>query len=163
MVGVPRILKLLNKDIIEKVIQENGPITKPEIARQTNLSLVTVNKIVETLLSENRIRMSGVNESTGGRRAQSYIINKELNYNIVLLYHRDQLLGIVTNSIGDEIYEKEFPLRTDTYENTMTDTYAAIDGLLEQCGSHEVTAIGIGVPGVVSGGFVTNIPNIPGW
>lgn len=86
MVGVPRILKLLNKDIIEKVIQENGPITKPEIARQTNLSLVTVNKIVETLLLENKIRMSGVNESTGGRRAQSYIINKELNYNIVLLY-----------------------------------------------------------------------------
>ena len=46
MVGVPRILKLLNKDIIEKVIQENGPDHKTrDCKRAPTLSLVTVNKI----------------------------------------------------------------------------------------------------------------------
>ena len=43
MVGTPRMIKLLNKDVIEGIIKVNGPITKPEIARLTNLSLVTVN------------------------------------------------------------------------------------------------------------------------
>lgn len=163
MVGTPRILKLLNKDVIEKVIQESGPVTKPEIAKVTNLSLVTVNKTVELLLKENKIRLSGMKESTGGRRAQSYEINKELNYNIVLFYHRDLFVGAVANSIGDVIYEEEFTVRVEGLEEVMTDTYAAIDALWKHCGNHEVTAIGLGVPGVVNGGYVTNIPNIPGW
>ena len=50
MVGTPRMIKLLNKDVIEGIIKVNGPITKPEIARLTNLSLVTVNKTVELYL-----------------------------------------------------------------------------------------------------------------
>ena len=46
MVGTPRMIKLLNKDVIEGIIKVNGPITKPEIARLTNLSLVTVNNVI---------------------------------------------------------------------------------------------------------------------
>ncbi len=163
IVGTPRAIKLLNKDIIQDIIKVNGPITKPEIAKITNLSLVTVNKTVETLLQENKVKVSGVNQSTGGRRAQFFEINEELNYIVGLCYHKDVYLGAIANSIGDIIYRQEFPVRVDTYDEVMEDTYFAIDTLIEKCNGHVISAIGIGVPGVINEGIVTNIPNIPSW
>lgn len=163
MVGTPRMIKLLNKDVVEGLIKMNGPITKPELAKLTNLSLVTVNKTVEALLLENKVKVSGTHESTGGRRAQYFEINEELYYMIGLCYGRNAYIGAVSNTIGEIIYKEEFPVRPDCYEEVMKDTYYAIDCLLERCKGHEVTAVGIGVPGVVNEGVVTNIPNIASW
>lgn len=163
MVGNPRMIKLLNKDVIEGVIKANGPITKPEIARITNLSLVTVNKTVESLLEEKKVKTSGINESTGGRRAQFYEINEELNYMIGLYYNKDVYIGAISNSIGKIVETRRFPVRVDEYDNVMEDTYAAINDLLADCREHNVAAIGIGVPGVVKEGVVSSIPTIPSW
>ncbi|MEG2733491.1 MAG: ROK family transcriptional regulator, partial [Clostridium sp.] len=163
MVGTPRMIKLLNKDVIEGIIKMNGPVTKPEIAKITNLSLVTVNKTVESLLSENKVKASGTNESTGGRRAQAFEINEELYYVIGLYYGKNFYKGAISNTIGEIIYQEEFSVRVDTYEEVMEDTCSAIEVLLRHCEGHEVTAIGLGVPGVVNEGIVSNIPNIASW
>ena len=86
-VGTPRMIKLLNKDVIEGIIRVNGPITKPEIARLTNLSLVTVNKTVDILVKRRiKVKLSGVQDSSVGRRAQYFEINEELHYIIGLHY-----------------------------------------------------------------------------
>ena len=45
LVGQPKLLKEVNRDIIKDMIFEEGPITKPELAKASNLSLPTVNKI----------------------------------------------------------------------------------------------------------------------
>lgn len=163
LIGTPKMIKLVNKDLIEEIIKEHGPITKPEIAKITNLSLVTVNKTVKALLDENKIKESGINESTGGRRAQSYEINAEIRNNIGLFYYKNKFIGAISNSIGEIIYQEDFPVRVETFDEVMEDIYKAIDKLIEQCRGNEVTAIGIGVPGVVNKGCVSNIPNIPSW
>ena len=163
MVGTPRMIKLLNKDVIEGIIKVNGPITKPEIARLTNLSLVTVNKTVDILVKENKVKLSSVQDSSVGRRAQYFEINEELHYIIGLHYDCNMYIGAVSNSIGDIIYRKEFPVRPDSYDQVMEDTYSALDVLCGFCTGHEIAAIGLGVPGVVKDGVVTSIPNIPSW
>ena len=126
MVGTPRMIKLLNKDVIEGIIKVNGPITKPEIARLTNLSLVTVNKTVDILVKENKVKLSSVQDSSVGRRAQYFEINEELHYIIGLHYDCNMYIGAVSNSIGDIIYRKEFPVRPDSYDQVMEDTYSAL-------------------------------------
>ena len=93
MVGTPRMIKLLNKDVIEGIIKVNGPITKPEIARLTNLSLVTVNKTVDILVKENKVKLSSVQDSSVGRRAQDFEINEELHYIIGLHYDCNLYIG----------------------------------------------------------------------
>ncbi|GLC80514.1 ROK family protein [Lacrimispora brassicae] len=163
MVGKPSVIKLLNKDVVEGIIRGNGPITKPEIAKQSQLSLVTVNKTVATLIQEGKVRVSGASESTGGRRAASFEINHESNFYIGLYYYKNHYIGAISDSIGGLIYEQEFRARVDIYEEIMEDTYAALDSLIEKCGDHKIKAIGIGVPGVVKECTITNIPNIPSW
>jgi len=163
IVGTPSAIKRLNKDVIEGIIRSNGPITKPEIAKLTQLSLVTVNKTVTILLKEKKVKTSGVNESTGGRRAQFFEINDEANYYVGLYYDKNHYIGAIANSIGETIFEQKFPIRIDVYEEVLEDTYSVLDLLVARCEDHIIKAIGIGVPGVVKEGVITNIPTICSW
>lgn len=163
IVGQPKTIKKINRDVIKNLIKDNGPISKPEIADITKLSLVTVNKVVEHLLNENMIKASGMSESTGGRRAQLFEYNGDLANIIALYYHNNSYLGAISNIIGEIKFTREFKLRTDDYENSIEDTCNAIDYLLSYSDNREIKAIGIGVPGVVKNGVISNIPNIPSW
>ncbi|HBH0778424.1 TPA: ROK family protein, partial [Clostridioides difficile] len=85
IVGKPQTIKKVNEDLIKNIIKNEGPITKPEISNITELSLATVNKIVEQLALKNEVKVSGLSESTGGRRAQLFEINANLEH-IIALY-----------------------------------------------------------------------------
>ena len=49
LTGKPKMLKEINSSIIENLVFENGPISKPELAKRTGLSLPTINKLVDDL------------------------------------------------------------------------------------------------------------------
>ena len=53
--------------------------------------------------------------------------------------------------------------RVFDYDLMMQDTFSAIDQLIVKCDKHDIAAIGIGVPGVVYNGTITEIPFIPCW
>lgn len=162
LAGTPSMIKLLNKDMIEEIIRTRGPMTQPEIARLTKLSLVTVNKTVEMLCEEKKVKLCGTSQSTGGRRARYYEYNEDLDYYVGLFFYQDHYIGAIANSVGNIIERRTFPLRTTSEAETMDDTFRAIDALLTQCAGHAIAGIGVGVPGVVKAGVVSNIPNISG-
>ncbi|MDX5687249.1 hypothetical protein SIK51_09880 [Clostridioides difficile] len=89
IVGKPQTIKKVNEDLIKNIIKNEGPITKPEISSITELSLATVNKIVEQLALKNEVKVSGLSESTGGRRAQLFEINANLEHIIAIYYYRN--------------------------------------------------------------------------
>lgn len=162
IVGKPQTIKKVNKDLIKNIIKDQGPITKPEIANITNLSLATVNKTVQQLLDKNEVKLSGIGESTGGRRAQLFEINADLACIIALYYYNNTIFGVVSNLIGDVIYSEEFKFISSDYENVINDIERCIDNLIESCKKAKVKAIGLGIPGAVKNGVIKNIPNISG-
>ncbi len=161
--GTPQIIKLVNQNSIEGFIRTQGPITKPELAKLTKLSLVTVNKTVETLLAEGRVEISGMNESTGGRCAQYFVANKNFCCYIILYYDELQYVGVIANAVGEIIYETIFNVRVDVYDEVMEDTFHAIDALIAQCGGKQIEAIGIGIPGIIENNILIDIGKIPSW
>ena len=48
--GTPSVIKQANQLLILELIQKQPGITKPELARATNLSLVTVSRAVDELV-----------------------------------------------------------------------------------------------------------------
>ncbi len=112
------------------------------------MSLATVNKIVEQLALKNEVKVSGLSESTGGRRAQLFEINANLEHIIALYYYRNCCIGVVANLLGEIIYQEEFNIRMDTYENVNQDTFCYRYSNKKEKGNN-IRAIGIGVPGVV--------------
>ena len=65
--GTPSVIKQANRLLILELIQKQPGITKPELARATHLSLVTVSRTVDELVQSGRIAHSGYQPSSGGR------------------------------------------------------------------------------------------------
>ncbi|MDD2572608.1 MAG: hypothetical protein PHP16_04955, partial [Eubacteriales bacterium] len=86
IVGTPQTMRKVNQDRIEETIRMKGPLSRPDMARETGLSLVTVNRSVEALLSEEKIKKAGLEDSNNsGRRPMLFQINDKL-YNYLFAY-----------------------------------------------------------------------------
>ncbi|MEK6281012.1 MAG: ROK family transcriptional regulator [Acidobacteriota bacterium] len=58
----------INRQIVLNYVREREPISRAEIARETDLQRSTISAIVDSLTSEGLIEEVGEGESTGGRR-----------------------------------------------------------------------------------------------
>src|ERR1041384_2107806 len=58
----------INRQIVLNYVREREPISRAEIARETDLQRSTISAIVEDLTREGLIEEVGEGESTGGRR-----------------------------------------------------------------------------------------------
>lgn len=97
MIGQPQILREVNTAMIERLLYENGPLSKPDLARLTRLSLPTVNKLMDDLEQSGHICAVGLSGTGAGRKAMIYEINKESGYLIALYYHWGEYLSRLTD------------------------------------------------------------------
>lgn len=163
IVGQPQMLKEVNKDIIRDLIYEKGPVSKPNLAQMTNLSLPTVNKIVDDLEKEGVIRQEGVLGSSTGRKAKLYVANEAAGNMITLYFQDSSYMTSLANIVGEKLFCERMPLDTSGREEALRDTFRAVDTLMERSDA-PVRAVAVGVPGVVlANDTITSIPNIPGW
>lgn len=163
LVGQPKLLKEVNRDTIKDLIFEQGPMTKPELSRMTNLSLPTVNKIVDGLEQDGIIRQDGTTGSSSGKKAKLYAANENAGNVIVLYYLDGEFRGHLVNAIGSMVSQASVEVDSRTAQTALDSTFTLIGRLMEQSEA-EIRAIGIGVPGVVKiDKRVTNITSIPGW
>ena len=163
VVGQPQFLKEVNINIITDILLEHSPITKPEIARISGLSLPTVNKIVLGLEQQNLVKKAGMEGAGVGRKAQLYVINENSGNVITLYFVNDVYICCVNNMVGEIIYRFTVPVDTSSKESALESTRGAIKRLIDNS-ENNVVAIGFGVPGIVRGsGIIQGIPSISGW
>lgn len=163
LVGQPGVLKQVNEDIIKDYIYEKGPISKPELAAATKLSLPTVNKIVDCLEEKNLVRQEGMIGSSSGRKAKTYVANESAG-NIIALYFWDNTyIATLINMIGQRFHTVSVEVNTGSAKEALESTYKIIDELSKKS-TAPIKAIGIGVPGVVKkDNTISSIPSIKGW
>ena len=99
LVGKPKLLKEVNRDIIKDMIFEEGPITKPELAKASNLSLPTVNKIVDGLERDGIVRQDGITGSSSGKKAKQYVANEKAGNMIILYYLNGAFRSCLVNAV----------------------------------------------------------------
>ncbi|MDR2111249.1 MAG: MarR family transcriptional regulator, partial [Spirochaetaceae bacterium] len=76
LIGKPQVLKKVNSSVIEQLIYEHGPLSKPELAKLTSLSLPTVSKLVDALEKKSRLSQAGHTSGGAGRKAALYETNR---------------------------------------------------------------------------------------
>ncbi|MCL2812650.1 MAG: ROK family transcriptional regulator, partial [Clostridia bacterium] len=163
LVGQPKVLRAVNSSMIEQLIYERGPLSKPELARLTGLSLPTVGKLVDDLEANGSICHSGLAGKGAGRKAMLYETNTDSGCLLVLYYRWDGYMGRVTDIAGKTLHEASFPLDNTNRDTALANTHAAINTLIK-IAPNEVKAIGVGVPGaVLQDGRLMGIPKIPAW
>src|SRR5471030_2157131 len=83
--GKPQVMKKVNSALIKKILKEKGSATKVQITQDTGISVTTVRTLLEELIINKEITSLGLDDSSGGRRAERYALN--LNDNISLSFY----------------------------------------------------------------------------
>lgn len=152
IVGSFQLMKSLNRSLILNTVREKGPISRADIAKFTKLTPPTISNIVKELLESELIVESVRENSKGGRRATTLIINASNFFIIGLDVGPKYIKGILTDLNARVI--KEF--KTEISSNVTKDKLLS---LMERCiqklilnGNNfyqNIIGIGVGMHGVV--------------
>ena len=161
--GKPQMLKEVNSSMIEQLVFEKGPISKPELAKRTGLSLPTVSKLVDSLEKNARLSPTGRSGKGAGRKAMLYETNRNSGCILACYYIEGSLLCRLVDMLNNTIHEKSFPLDSKSCKRALNSAFHAIDAMMEQAQA-AVKIIGVGLPGVIQpGGRLLAIPQIAVW
>lgn len=156
-------IKQMNIGLVKMALRAQESGTKAEIASQTSLSIATCNTILNELVATGEVIELGLSGSSGGRPAKKYKYNADFGSAVCLLVKTSgDLYSIdysIVNLVGDIVKE-------DTLKELKHVDLEVIDQLIGQLagGSNHVMALGVGIPGVVSGGVigVCDVPELVG-
>ena len=81
-------MKELNKNQVRQQLRVMGKATKPELAAQTGLSVVTINSLIMELEAEGEVKKGENVPSNGGRPSVQYIYNENFKYAVIIYGHQ---------------------------------------------------------------------------
>lgn len=161
--GKPQVLKEINSSMIEQLVFENGPISKPELARRTGLSLPTISKLVDDLEKNSRLCPAGRSGKGAGRKAILYETNRNSGCLLACYYKQGSYICRLADMMNNTLYENSFPMNSGSSKKALASTLGAIDDLMKRAPA-QVKIIGIGLPGVIQpDGYLMAIPQIAVW
>ncbi|MCZ4295974.1 MULTISPECIES: ROK family protein [Vibrio] len=163
-IGNVDLVKQLNSAAVYRLIDQQGPISRIQVADVSQLAPASVTKITRQLLERGLIKEVAQQASTGGRRAISLTTEVEPFHSVAIRLGRDY----IQFSLYD-LGAKE--LASDYNEFFYTTEEELVEGLLShlktfiqthQTSINQLIAIGVILPGLVNPetGVVEYMPNI---
>src|SRR6267142_5752592 len=95
------LIRGINQSTLLNLIRTHAPISRPQLATLSGLSLVTVVKIIAGLLERRLVLEKDYAESTGGRRAGLLEINPEGGFVLGLIPQPESLTAVILNLGSD--------------------------------------------------------------
>lgn len=141
----PQVLKQANLSMIRRVIKKKGTATRAEITAETNISSTTVRSLLHRMLQNGEIVSIGYDDSSGGRKAERYGFSTDRYYSVALCMSGCELHAVLINIYGEILDITTQEIQKDNY-------LPAMFSVLDELAAHKkITAIGLGVPGIVQG------------
>ncbi|MFG1175028.1 N-acetylglucosamine repressor [Erwiniaceae bacterium CAU 1747] len=163
-IGNVDLVKQLNSAAVYRLIDQQGPISRIQIAEHSQLAPASVTKITRQLIERGLIKEVEQQASTGGRRAIS-IISETRGFNTigVRLGRNDATLTLFDLS-GKSLAEEHYPLPERSQETLEQALFNAIAAFHEQHQRklRELIAISVILPGLVDpkNGVIRYMPHI---
>ncbi|MES0855527.1 ROK family protein [Geobacillus sp. G4] len=159
------LVKKMNKQLVLKLIRDQHPISRADIAKTTGLNKATVSALVDELIAEHFVHESGIGESTGGRRPLMLRFNADAGSLVGVELGVNYLYAVLTNLNADILWEQRRSFRpSEGQEAIIGEMIELIEAAIRRAPAtpYGVMGIGIGVPGVVhtESGTVIFAPNL---
>jgi len=140
--------KLHNKRLVLKVIYDQGPMSRADIARATHLARTTVSNVVASLMSEGLVEEVGQRLLERGKPATMLRVVADSRQIIGLDLGGRIFRGVVSDLRGNIVHRQDVPLVGQQGEDALHQVYQLIDALSAKA-SQPLLGIGVGVPGLV--------------
>lgn len=139
-----------NRMDVMEILRKFGPISKPDIAKLTGLTSVSVTNIIKDLSKVGFIKEQGLEKSKGGRRALLYSINGNGKCAICVDLTGKNIVIAAVDPAGKVIKTSEFPAKSK--ENDFIHKLIhSIDYFIKTSIPDRTRILGIGVttPGLI--------------
>lgn len=143
-----------NFSILE-LIRRNGPITRADISKITDLNIVTVSNYINAYISANMVVESGMESSSGGRKPTLVKLHDGHSCAMGIdLGHMGlggaTMIGVVTDLSGRVLHRIEKKREKDSMDKIIDKSIDMISELMNKKGVKEkVKGVGIGLGGVI--------------
>ena len=84
-----------------RFLLELGSGTKAELSDRLGISFPTVSKVLEQMAQEGEVTLLGLDESSGGRRANRYAFNPDYMLGLAVYYEKERSVYTIFNWNGD--------------------------------------------------------------
>ncbi|WP_233448324.1 ROK family protein, partial [Vibrio penaeicida] len=162
-IGNVDLVKQLNSAAVYRLIDQQGPISRIQVADVSQLAPASVTKITRQLLERGLIKEVAQQASTGGRRAISLTTEVEPFHSIAIRIGRDYIHFSLYNLGGKELVNHYAPFIYQNQTDLMEGLVEQIRTFIEQHKDRieQLIAIGISLPGLVNPetGVVEYMPN----
>lgn len=146
-------MKYINLNNVREVMQQIETATKPQLALLTNLSVVTINALIQELCDGGELFQDKVVPSNGGRPAQAYRYNYNFKLALVLYIKEmkgQELISATVMNLENKVVLKEESILPAFDKQHMLQLIARF--ITEY---PSIDMIGIGIPGQAVDGDIT--------
>lgn len=142
-------MRLINRSAILEFIRLNSPVSRTAIAKQLDVSMPTVMRIVDDLFDEGLLIDAGQVQKGRGRKRNLIAYNKDAYSVIGIDLGGTKLYGALANIGGDLLHEVNLQHHETTGEESLTLVVGMIESLLKHSPKGQATrGIAVGAPGV---------------
>ena len=151
------LIKNINRNLVLNLIKNQGPISRTELIRQSNLSAGTISNITSSLIEDGFVQETGEGESSGGRRPVLLRLNVKAGYVVGLKLMERAITIAVTDLDAKVLFHQVFPLEVDLSSPKPEEVLTAVIDTIEKALTassvqrSRVVGIGIGMAGVIDG------------
>jgi glucokinase-like ROK family protein len=146
MAGSFQLMKSLNKSLILNVIRTEGPISRADIAKRTQLTAPTVTNIVGELLESGLVIESDLGASSGGRKPILLRIHSQAFQVIGIDVGARDIKLVLTNLDAEILDSLRVSMPADLSNERLLALLAeAVRGIMDRNRLNKASVIGIGV------------------
>ncbi|WP_340620728.1 DNA-binding transcriptional regulator NagC [Xenorhabdus siamensis] len=163
-IGNIDLVKQLNSAVVYRLIDQHGPISRIQIAEESQLAPASVTKITRQLLERGLIKEIDQQASTGGRRAISIVTETSRFHTIGIRLGRHDATIALFDMSAKQLAEEHYSVQESTQQEIEKRIICAIENFIakNQRRIRELIAISIILPGLVDpdNGIVRYMPHI---
>ncbi len=124
-------MKQLNVSMILRLIRENAPVSRAQIAVMSGLTAATVTNITQKLLDINLILECGLRESGGGRPAVEIRLNPSAHYVFGICFAPKRVDVVLSNFEADIIESESIPVEKKDHVSVINTVMEIIDRMIK--------------------------------
>lgn len=148
----PGVMRSINRTAILEFIRSNGCMSRAVLARELDISLPSVVRIVDELFSEKLLRYTGEFEESGRRRRPLIEMNYDENISIGLDLGGTKAYACVVDLSGKTLAERNIPVHNTKSDGSYQVVLSLIDEMLAFAKTQGkiIRGISVGVPGITT-------------
>ena len=136
---------------ILEVIRKNGPISRTDISKTTELHIVTVSNYVSHYIKKGLVVEGELDESTGGRKPVLVELNPKAGYIVGVGLNMLSMVAVLVDleiNVITEIKRERLPENSEAVIHKMVDLAVEIIEKSE-VDKEKIVGVGVGVPGII--------------